>query len=101
MKNVFSTSLKDRRIQAARRYSSFDKSDPHAFNRAVSHINNGIVGFRTAKVNGKEAEVPCDYDSDVFTGSRDPDPRWAPIAHLGTGRVVQVTVTTFRNIRRP
>lgn len=79
----------------------FDKADPHVYNRAVTHIRNGIVGFREAKVHGKSEEVHAQYEADTFSGTRDPDPRWAPIAHLGTGRVTQVPVTVYRNITRP
>ncbi len=45
MVNPFHSTLHSRRQQAARRYSNFDKSDPFAYNRAMSHITNGIVDF--------------------------------------------------------
>lgn len=101
MKNVFHSTLQSRQEQAARRHANFDKSDPHTYNRAVSHIHNGVVGFRSAKVHGKDAEVHALYDADTFPGTRDVDPRWEPLRTLSSGRVREVPVTVYKNVCKP
>lgn len=97
--NVFKQALYERRREAAIRYSRTDKSDPFAFSRAVSHINGGVVSTRTDRINGKAVETHCLYDADTYPATNDIDPRWAPIAHLGT--IKQVQGTSYRNICRP
>lgn len=36
---------RQRQIEGAKRYASAMKSDPFAFNRAMSHINNGVCSL--------------------------------------------------------
>lgn len=101
MKNIFHTSLQGRREEAARRYAGANKSDPHAFNRAMCHSANGVVSFRTVKLNGKEQEQHCQYDADTFPGTRDLDPRWAPLNKLRERPMNEVGVTIYKNVCRP
>lgn len=97
--NPFKSSLGLRRSSEARRYAATDKSDPHTYNRAMSHTTSGIVGPRTDRIGNRNVTQDCPYDADTFAGVREPDPRWAPIAHLGT--IKQVPCTVFRNVVRP
>lgn len=69
--------FQDRMIEGARKYAKADRSDPFAFNRAMTHIANGICGFNQ---NGQDAF----YDAEEFVDSS-----------LGW------PVKTFRNIKRP
>lgn len=97
--NAFRSALVDRRREAAIRHSRFDKSDPFVFNRAMSHIYNGIVDFRTVKEGGKDRTVHCLYDADTYPARVAVDERWASIAHLGT--IKEVNSTSYRNVCRP
>lgn len=45
-------------IEAARQYAKADRTDPFAFNRAMSHVNNGVASFRRpASERGAAFEV--------------------------------------------
>lgn len=93
--------LSHRRREGAIRYSRACKSDPHAFNRAMCHINNGIVGF-----SGSEKGLRHDmYDADTFPGYRDHDPRWDKLNELRTKwnmpAMREVDCTSYRNVTRP
>ena len=37
--------MRQRMIEGAKRYAAADRSDPFAFNRAMTHINNGVAGL--------------------------------------------------------
>lgn len=50
----------ERAIFAARRYAEFDRSDPFVFRRAMTHINNGIVGFLRDGCDAMYDAVPYD-----------------------------------------
>ncbi len=97
--NAFAHALVDRRREAAIRHSRFDKSDPFVFNRAMCHINNGVVGFRDVKEGNKTRKVHALYDADTYPSRHPVDERWAPIAHLGT--VKEVNGTRYQNVCRP
>lgn len=105
MQNVFSLGLSARRREAARRYAGSCKSDPHAYNRAVAHAENGVSSFRTAKVHGKDQEVHALYDADTFPGVRNVDPRWEPLQEWQRSRKLRVTtevpVNVYKNVCRP
>lgn len=73
----------DRRIDAAKRYAAAERSDPFAFRRAMTHLQNNVAGFFDG--NGKETF----YNADEFVENRS----------LPDGREYQVTV--YKNIVRP
>ena len=69
-------------IDGARAYAAADRSDPFAFNRAMSHMKNGIssVGAR-----GEDAF----YKAEPYQETR----------YLPDGR--EYLVTVYKNIQRP
>lgn len=69
-------------IEGARAYAAADRSDPFAFNRAITHMNNGIssVGSR-----GEDAF----YKAEPYQETR----------YLPDGR--EYSVTVYKNIQRP
>lgn len=71
-----------RMLDGARIYAEFDKSDPFAYSRAVSHLNSGIAGIR-----------PALYSNDPNAGS---DAFYKADRHMDvTGNVY------FTNVQRP
>ena len=66
--------LYQRMREGARNYASFDRSDPFALQRALSHIASGVCEPHAE--SGKD----CHYDAEVF---------------MEDGRVV------YRNVARP
>lgn len=58
MRNVHHT-----QIEAARRYAAADKSDPFAFNRAMTHLKNGLASFDSKG-------SPCGYDATEINVTR-------------------------------
>lgn len=105
MLNTFNQALTDRRREASIRFSRTDKSDPFTFNRAMSHIHSGVVGFRQDKINGKSVVTHCLYDADTFPSTHDIDPRWEPLRKLQAAKGWRVTSTVngtaYRNVCRP
>lgn len=45
-----------RMVHAAQRYAAADRTDPFTFNRAMTHIANGVAGFRH-EPNGTRVEA--------------------------------------------
>lgn len=70
------------RIEAAKRYAAADRTDPWAFDRAMTHMANGICGFNE---NGQDAF----YSADEFVEDR--------VTVTG----ISYPVTVYRNIVRP
>lgn len=101
MKNIFQSSLYSRRREGAVRFSRTCPSDPHAFNRAMTHINNGVVGF-TGTDKGLRHDM---YDADTFPGRREADPRWEKLNELRQRMKLpslqEVQCTAYRNVVRP
>lgn len=52
---------------AAKRYADFDRSDPFAYSRAISHYYNGICG---QQIYNAEAIVKGDEDENTHTRYR-------------------------------
>jgi len=69
-------------VESAKRYALADKSDPFAFARAMTHVNNKIVG---SLQNGEDSI----YNAEPFQEER----------VTITGKAYFVTV--YRNITRP
>ena len=85
MNNV-QAAQRQRYVEAAKRYARANASDPFAFNRCMTHIDNGIVGIiRDGDKEGEEAI----YTADEFLEERQ--------AHTGGS----YTVTAYRNVKRP
>lgn len=97
MKNVFYLSVFARRTQGARRFADANKSDPYAFNRAMTHIRNGIC---EPFVNEDKKLVQAIYDADTYPTTQPIDERWAPLLKLRPGTTTMQT-TAFRNVQRP
>jgi hypothetical protein len=75
----------DRRlVQGAQRYALADRSDPFVFNRAMTHIGNGIATMARAR-----DDVPHNYDAEAAKETR----------KLPDGTPYEVTV--YKNMRRP
>lgn len=91
--------MRQEQIDGALAYARADKSDPFAFNRAISHIKNGIASIRAEKGPwGRKAGEDAYYSADPVRVPRDyvGHPRGA---HPGEKR--QYAVEEYRNIRRP
>lgn len=73
--------FKERMTEAAKRYALSEKADPFVFNRCMTHIKNGIAGFRK---DGEDAF----YDAEETTETR----------HLPNGEAY--TVPAWKNIKR-
>lgn len=72
-------------IKGAQFYARADRSDPFAFNRAMTHLNNGVANvFR----RGKDI-IDATYFAEPTKETR----------HLPDGRPYKVTV--YKNMRRP
>lgn len=56
-------------IAGAKRYAQADRSDPFAFSRAVSHINNGIC--KPYLHEKRRVMIDCDYDARGTTETRE------------------------------
>lgn len=97
--NIFANNLKMRQQEAARRYAGFDKSDPFAYNRAMSHAAFGLCSTRTDTEGSKQVTKSTMYDADTFPVTRAPDERWAPLQALKA--VKEVQGTQYRNVVRP
>lgn len=76
-------------IQAAKRYSAWDKSDPFTFARILCHIRTGVVGrafHHEATAFHKKGElVDCFYDAEEHSS-------------FNVGGVVS---TVYSNVTRP
>lgn len=100
---------RQRIMEAGERYAQFDKSDPFARDRIISHIINGIAQPTRGSRNllneaanrdehGKSIHVPYGemeayYDCDVGTEERS--------FTNARGDEVKYTVPTYRNLIRP
>ena len=69
-------------LSGAKNYAAADRSDPFAFDRAMAHIEQGIVGVLQ---DGTDAM----YSADAFSEER--------IAADGK----PFTITVYRNVQRP
>lgn len=96
--NVFSGAVIQRRREAAIRHSRFDKSDPHTFNRAMSHAHNAVCSF---EMGADRKPVHVMYDADTFPCTRPLDPRWAPLNVLRKHPMTEVNDTAYKNVTRP
>jgi hypothetical protein len=72
-----------RLVDMALRYCAADRSDPFAFNRAMTHIRNGIATL--ARLDGE----PACYEAEQYKEERH-DPLLGPY-----------TVTAYKNMKRP
>jgi len=85
MKNA---TISERSAIGATLYARADRSDPFAFNRAMSHIRNGIA---TQELNANKQ--PMCYGADAYQEPRE---------YIGTdGKPVAYAVPQFRNVHRP
>lgn len=83
---------RERMIQGAINYAKFDRSDPFAFARAMSEINNGICTVKVREDDGK----PCFYNAEPVTEMRKLDPGM----QFSDGSN-EYPVTVYRNAMRP
>lgn len=83
------TKRRERLIGGARIYAKADRSDPFAFNRAMTHINNGIC---EPFVDDHGTTHEAGYDAEAFQESRSV---WID------GQKVEYHVVAYRNLNRP
>lgn len=79
--------------EGARNYAAADRSDPFAFNRAMSHIHNGIAGFTYNKDGSRNDAY---YKADKIKEKRR--------VHNGqtfSDGTVEFTVESYINMQRP
>jgi len=77
--------------QSAADYAAFDKSDPFALNRALSHIDNGIAGVRPE--DGSDAT----YAAEAYVETvKLPDGQT-----FSRGNDNEYQVVGYRNVKRP
>lgn len=77
------------RIEAVKRYAEADRSDPFAFNRAMTHMKNGVCSFLK---NGGEAF----YDAEEYY-----EERFIEKIVNGERQHEAYNVKCFKNIKRP
>lgn len=75
-------------VDGARNYAAADKSDPFAFARAMTPVNNGIAQIAI----GEHGEKPLCYEAEQFAETR---------SYEMDGRTVEYTVPAYKNIARP
>ena len=80
---------RERFIESAKRYAAADRSDPFAFSRAMTHINNGIA---STLGDGRDA---C-YDAAETTETRK-----LPDGIVFADGSNEWTVPAYRNMVRP
>lgn len=81
------TNSRQRIITGAYNYAAFDKSDPFALRRALSHIKNGVATLNNGKDN------PGYYEAEEYPEHRE--------FTNAEGKKVKYTVPAFKNIARP
>lgn len=79
----------DRFVDAARRYSAADRSDPFAFRRAMTHINNGIA---STLGDGRDA---------IYDATEATETRMLPDGMTFSDGGNQWNVPVYRNVMRP
>ena len=80
---------RNRAIAGAKRFAAADRSDPFAFNRAITHINNGIVS-----AHGDGGDSIYDAEETVET-------RHLPPGIILSNGDTSYQVPGFKNIKRP
>jgi hypothetical protein len=78
---------KHKLIEAAKRYAASDPSDPFAFRRAITHLNNGIAAY--ANKDGK----PAFYDAELYHETRS--------ITIPNGSVMEWQAEVYKNVHRP
>lgn len=72
-------------------YAQADRSDPFAYAKAMSHIKNGICDQRFDNKNNEQRL--CHYEADLTQEQRS--------FVNGEGKIVEYTVPTYVNMKRP
>lgn len=73
-----------RMVEGAKRYALADKSDPFAFDRAMSHLDSGVAGIGLAGADAFYDAEPIQETREIVT----------PVG------VSQYAVTVYHNMRR-
>lgn len=74
-------------IEAAKRFAASDPSDPFAYSRALTHLQNGIASY--ANGNGQ----PAFYDAELHHEMR--------AIKLPDGKTLEWQAEVYRNVIRP
>lgn len=81
-------------IQGAKNYAGADRTDPFAFSRAMSHINNGVASFR--RPENRELSVE---QGDAFYQAT---PYREGRTMIGSnGQPQEYSVVRYMNVQRP
>jgi hypothetical protein len=83
--------MQRRMIEGAQRYALANNSDPFALSRALSHLANGVAGYRHLPNGTREDAF---YDATPVTEERQ-------ITSAVDGEVVKYNVIAFNNVRVP
>lgn len=90
MKTARKPNNRNRLINGARNYALADRSDPFAFARCMTHVNNGIASIGS----GRDGEDHC-YSAEAYQEKRS-----LPRKPDGTpGDIYEVTA--YKTMRRP
>ena len=79
--------MQDKLIDAAKRYAASDPSDPFAYRRALTHLQNGVASY--SNTNGQAAY----YDAELYHEPRS--------LKMPNGQVLEWQAEVYRNIHRP
>ena len=79
-----------RQIAGARRFASYDRSDPFTLARCMAHIRQGLCDPVWDPSNRELRDIY--YEADPTTEAR---------FYVMDGRRVDFTIPTFKNVRRP
>lgn len=84
-----------RMIEAAKRYAAADRTDPFAFRRAVSHINNGLATIIRGERNKDFDLVPA------VTSFYDADAQRETVKIQAGDREIEADRIVYRSVVRP
>jgi hypothetical protein len=88
------TIARSRMISEARVYAAFDRTDPFALRRAVTHIDNGVAQVHRGMNNEWSIDAgPAFYSAEMHREAR-------KIVGFD-GKVQTYDVHVYRNVRRP
>lgn len=90
--------VRDQYVKAAQRYAAADKSDPFTFNRAMTHLANGVAGIRQddGEFNGSTGQIAI-YNANITV--EEASSSGSPLGVLGDARTYNSV--GFRNMVRP
>ncbi len=86
--------IRQKQIEGARLYAKADRSDPFAFSRAMSHINNGLCKAYIKDENRFQEAV-------LYNAKQAMEIHTLPPGHHFSDGSTEYQVTVYREVTRP